>query len=191
MLSPRVESAQLTTPSIEAGGALQEAGDLGEAPTVGKPAPRVRGLAPASRPVRAPAADEQGESAAQARDTPVGGEVPAARAEAANEPAAASAAAEPSTDEVVEPSERLGNEAVNAEAAAAGQGELLISTEPWSRVIIDGNDTGRDTPVRALRVAVGPHRVLLRTPDGPQHEISVMVLPGKTIRIIHRFPEAL
>jgi hypothetical protein len=193
MLSPRVESAQLTTPSIEPGGAPQEAGELGEAPTVGKPAPRVRGLAPASKPVRAPAAEEQGEPAAQEQDAPAGGEAPAARAEEAVEPAAApSAAAESSADdEAAEPSERLGNDGVNAEAAAAGQGELLISTEPWSRVIIDGNDTGRDTPVRALRVAVGPHRVLLRTPDGPQHEISVMVLPGKTIRIIHRFPEAL
>jgi serine/threonine protein kinase len=205
MLSPRVESAQLTTPSIEPGSAPQEAGELGEAATVGKPAPRVRGLAPASKPARAPAADDdQGEPAAPESDAPAGGEALTARAEGATEPAAPSAAAEPSTaaepsaaaepssdDEAPEPSERLGNDAVNAEAAAAGQGELLISTEPWSRVIIDGNDTGRDTPVRALRVAVGPHRVLLRTPDGPQHEISVMVLPGKTIRIIHRFPEAL
>jgi hypothetical protein len=193
MLSPRVESAQLTTPSIEPGGVPQEAGELGEAPTVGKPAPRVRGLTPVSKPARAAAADDQDQPTAREPDAPLGGEAPTARAEAATEPAAApSAAAEPGADdEVAEPSERLGNDAVNAEAAAAGQGELLISTEPWSRVIIDGNDTGRDTPVRALRVAVGPHRVLLRTPDGPQHEISVMVLPGKTIRIIHRFPEAL
>jgi len=35
---------------------------------------------------------------------------------------------------------------------------------PWSRVIIDGTDTGRDTPVRALRVSAGDHTIVLRHP---------------------------
>lgn len=79
------------------------------------------------------------------------------------------------------------SESFNDEAAAAGEGELLISTTPWSRVIIDGNDTGRDTPVRALRVAQGAHRVTLRVPEGEDHDIEINVQPGKTIRIIRHF----
>lgn len=78
-------------------------------------------------------------------------------------------------------------EAINEEAAAAGEGELLISTVPWSRVIIDGEDTGRDTPVRALRVKAGTHTIVLRTPEGEEHTVGVTVLPGKTVRIIRRF----
>lgn len=79
------------------------------------------------------------------------------------------------------------SEAFNDEAAAAGEGELLISTVPWTRVIIDGTDTGRDTPVRALRVPSGAHKIVLKTPEGVEHEVSVVVQPGKTVRIIRRF----
>lgn len=78
-------------------------------------------------------------------------------------------------------------ETINEEAAAAGEGELLISTVPWSRVIIDGTDTGRDTPVRALRVAEGNHTIVLRTPEGDEHSVQVSVVAGKTVRIIRRF----
>ena len=78
-------------------------------------------------------------------------------------------------------------ESVNPEAAAANEGELLISTVPWSRVIIDGNDTGRDTPVRALRVPAGSHTIVLRTPEGEEHTVGVNVIPGRTVRIIRRF----
>ena len=79
------------------------------------------------------------------------------------------------------------SEAFNEEAATAGEGELLISTVPWTRVIIDGTDTGRDTPVRALRVPAGAHKIVLKTPEGTEHEVAVVVQPGKTVRIIRRF----
>jgi Protein kinase domain len=196
MLAPRVEAAQLTTPSVEPSAAAQEAGEVAVAEKPAAPT-RPRVAAQPAKPARyddatedEPAAAEEPSAAPAAVAPPPAGEAPPA-------PASESPKAEPVAAEKAEPeapaeaSERLGSETINAEAAAAGQGELLISTVPWSRVIIDGNDTGRDTPVRALRIAVGPHRVLLRTPEGPEHEISVMVLPGKTIRIIHRFPEAL
>jgi serine/threonine protein kinase len=78
-------------------------------------------------------------------------------------------------------------ESVSAELAARNEGELLISTVPWSHVFVDGSDTKRDTPVRALRVTAGAHRVGLRTPDDQMHEFDVMVKPGQTVRIIRRF----
>ncbi len=67
------------------------------------------------------------------------------------------------------------------------QGELLISTLPWSHVFIDDVDTGRDTPVRALKVEPGAHRVGLRTPDGLMHTVDIYVEPGQIVRIIRRF----
>ena len=68
-----------------------------------------------------------------------------------------------------------------------GTGELLISTLPWSHVFVDGHDTGRDTPVRALRVPEGQHRIGLRTPDGMIHSVDVFVEAGQTVRIIRRY----
>ncbi len=76
---------------------------------------------------------------------------------------------------------------VSEELAGTNQGELLISTVPWARVFVDGIDTERETPVRALRVAAGAHRVGLRTPDEVMHEFDVVVKPGQTLRIIRRF----
>jgi hypothetical protein len=58
---------------------------------------------------------------------------------------------------------------------------------PWSHVLVDGEDTGRDTPVRALRVPAGAHRIGLRTPDEVLHEVDVVVEAGKVVRIIRRF----
>ncbi|MFT3927595.1 MAG: protein kinase [Myxococcales bacterium] len=78
-------------------------------------------------------------------------------------------------------------EAINEETLAEGQGELLISTLPWSRVFIDGVDSGRDTPVRSLRVPAGAHRIGLRTPDNLTHDVEVDVEAGKVVRIIRRF----
>ncbi len=71
--------------------------------------------------------------------------------------------------------------------SADGMGELLISTLPWSHVLIDDQDTGRDTPVRALKVEPGPHRLGLRTPDGQVHNLDIYVEPGQVVRIIRRF----
>lgn len=78
-------------------------------------------------------------------------------------------------------------ETINQETLAENQGELLISTLPWSRVFIDGVDSGRDTPVRSLRVPAGPHRIGLRTPDGLTHDVEVLIEAGKVVRIIRRF----
>ena len=103
---------------------------------------------------------------------PGSGAVPEQPAAPATEP---SAPAEPSAAEPTAP------------VANDGTGELLISTLPWSHVFVDSSDTGRDTPVRALRVAEGQHRIGLRTPDGITHFVDVFVESGQTVRIIRRF----
>ena len=83
--------------------------------------------------------------------------------------------------------EERADDRVSEELADGNQGELLISTVPWSRVFIDGIDSERDTPVSALRVAAGAHRIGLRTPDNVMHEFDVVVKPGQVVRIIRRF----
>jgi serine/threonine protein kinase len=90
----------------------------------------------------------------------------------------------PSTPDVAAPGEPAPAEST---APSDGTGELLISTLPWSHVFVDSTDTGRDTPVRALRVAEGQHRIGLRTPDGVTHFVDVLVEAGQTVRIIRRF----
>jgi serine/threonine protein kinase len=86
-----------------------------------------------------------------------------------------------------EPAPTPAPEPAPAPTANDGTGELLISTLPWSHVFVDGKDTGRDTPVRALRVPEGQHRIGLRTPDGMIHTVDVFVEAGQTVRIIRRF----
>jgi hypothetical protein len=201
MLSPKLTpttTSTETTPSVLQEGA-QRAGEpsgsreADRAPSRAQPRAR-SGLAAGAKSARPPEPAETDEAQALAPSVSPDPAPPQNEAASGSDGPRSGAAPEPDAERTVHESQPVAGQAadaVNADAAAAGQGELLISTVPWSRVIIDGNDTGRDTPVRALRVAVGPHRVVLRTPDGPEHEVSVMVLPGKTIRIIHRFPETL
>ncbi len=62
----------------------------------------------------------------------------------------------------------------------------MIQTLPWARVFLDGRDTGRNTPVRQLRVSAGSHRIGLRTTDGSMHEETVVVPAGETVRIVRQ-----
>lgn len=73
-----------------------------------------------------------------------------------------------------------------ARGGAAGQGTLQIQTLPWARVFIDGRDTGRNTPVRELRVPAGSHRIGLRTADGRMTELTVQVPANETVRIVRQ-----
>jgi serine/threonine protein kinase len=96
------------------------------------------------------------------------------------------AAAEPASEESGSSETQVAEE-VNTELAATNEGELLISTVPWSHVMVDGQDSGRDTPVRALRVPAGKHKIGLRTPDDVMHDVDVDVKAGQVVRIIRRF----
>lgn len=73
-----------------------------------------------------------------------------------------------------------------APSAERGEGMLTISTVPWARVFIDGRDTGRNTPVRNLRVPAGHHAIGLRTEDGNMHTVQVTVGAGETVRVVRQ-----
>jgi hypothetical protein len=68
----------------------------------------------------------------------------------------------------------------------AGFGTLTINTVPWARVFIDGRDTGRNTPIRDLRVPAGQHTIGLRTNDGTMHRVQVNVPAGGTERVVRQ-----
>ncbi len=68
----------------------------------------------------------------------------------------------------------------------SGRGTLVINSQPWSQVFVDGRQKG-NTPLPSLRVPAGRHRVELRTSDGRVHRQTVEVEPNETVRIIHRF----
>lgn len=69
-------------------------------------------------------------------------------------------------------------------ATTQGWGFVSLNTVPWSRVFVDGRDTGRTTPVLNLRLSVGVHRIGFRTADGQMSMVSVTVRDGETTRVM-------
>lgn len=79
-----------------------------------------------------------------------------------------------------------GGGGARAGARAGPTGTLTINTMPWARVFVDGRDTGRNTPVRNLRVPAGDHTIGLRTNDGTMHTVRVTVPAGGNARIVRQ-----
>ena len=67
-----------------------------------------------------------------------------------------------------------------------GRGTLVINSQPWSQIFVDGRRRG-NTPQPSLRVPAGQHRIRLRASDGRTYEETVTVRNGGTVRIIHSF----
>ncbi len=76
------------------------------------------------------------------------------------------------------------------DAGTEASGHLMIQSIPWAHVFVDGQDTHRQTPVRRLEVSAGPHVVVLRTDDGIEDEVRVVVEPGEIVRIVRQLGRA-
>lgn len=66
-------------------------------------------------------------------------------------------------------------------------GTLIISTTPIARVLVDGVDTGRTTPIvpnNPLRLRPGTHRVTFRLPTGQTFDFSANVRAGEQSRLV-------
>jgi serine/threonine protein kinase len=75
-------------------------------------------------------------------------------------------------------------------ARPAEVGFLIIASKPWSRVWIDGSDTGRSTPIppgAPLRLSAGPHRVTLQVEER-SFDYSVKIDAGMTARLVVTLP---
>jgi hypothetical protein len=66
---------------------------------------------------------------------------------------------------------------------------LNVQSRPAARVIIDGQDTGRFTPVIGFQIAPGPHRVeLVNEEFGLRRSYDITIEPGRERTIINRTP---
>jgi hypothetical protein len=76
--------------------------------------------------------------------------------------------------------------------AETGWGQLVVSTQPWGRVFVDGRDTGRNTPIlpsNPLKLAAGRHQLTVMTNSGQRYTFPVTVAAGEVRRFIRRLDE--
>ena len=74
--------------------------------------------------------------------------------------------------------------------AAQQKGSLVIATKPWAKVIIDGRETGLNTPIphsKRIKLSPGKHWVTLIA-EGKKFSYSVVIKPGKVTRLIKTLP---
>jgi serine/threonine protein kinase len=100
---------------------------------------------------------------------------PPRRARSPREPAAA-ASKEPSKPAAPEAPVKL-----------EGEGTLVVASNPWVNVAVDGSDRGQ-TPL-SLKLPAGKHTVVLTNPEFKiSRTLPVMVLPNETVRKKLDFP---
>jgi hypothetical protein len=62
-------------------------------------------------------------------------------------------------------------------------GTLLVNSNPWSRVSVDGQFVGV-TPLLGVKLPVGPHTVVLETASGLRKEFAVIIEAGTQRKVI-------
>ncbi len=75
-------------------------------------------------------------------------------------------------------------------AAPQEKGSLVIASKPWAKVIVDGRETGLNTPIppgKAIKLSPGKHWVTLIA-EGKKFSYSVIIRPGKITRLIKNLP---
>ena len=66
--------------------------------------------------------------------------------------------------------------------AAAKTGYLRINSKPWTRILIDGRDTGLTTPQTKISLPAGKHTVLLvNNPFNIKHTFTIAIAAGETL----------
>jgi serine/threonine protein kinase len=72
-----------------------------------------------------------------------------------------------------------------------GIGYLVVQARPAARLVIDGKDAGRWTPIPAANPIVlreGVHTLVLETADGQRLEEPIRIEAGKTARLVRSLP---
>lgn len=68
-------------------------------------------------------------------------------------------------------------------------GYLLANTRPWSKVFVDGEYTGRETPIppdKKLKLTAGKHRITFEIPGGERFDFDVVIKAEETVKMIKR-----
>jgi hypothetical protein len=69
--------------------------------------------------------------------------------------------------------------------ASGGEGFLRLGSKPWTKIAIDGKDTGETTPQGKLRLSAGKHTITLTNPQfGVKETFLVEIRAGETETVI-------
>jgi len=83
-----------------------------------------------------------------------------------------------------------GSDTPVAPSATGNSGYLRINSRPWSKIIVDGIDTGLNTPQTSYRVTAGSHQITLFNPQfNIKETIKVTVAPGEIQTITKIFQQ--
>jgi hypothetical protein len=76
-------------------------------------------------------------------------------------------------------------------AASAESGFLVANTQPWAKVIIDGKDTGKTTPIAPRsKIALKPGKhVVTFVVNGKKFNFDVAIKPGEDTRLIKQLAD--
>jgi hypothetical protein len=75
-------------------------------------------------------------------------------------------------------------------AGEADMGYLVANTIPWAKVLVDGKDTGKTTPVaprQKIALKPGRHKVTF-VADGKEFHFPITVTAGQITRLIKKLP---
>lgn len=72
-------------------------------------------------------------------------------------------------------------------ASSSSTGRLELTVVPWGEVLIDGKRRGVSPPLRVVEVSPGAHTIEIRNSTFPAHVEKVLLKPGQSMRIRHRF----
>jgi hypothetical protein len=83
------------------------------------------------------------------------------------------------------------HEVKEAAHASNQPGYLVANTQPWARVIIDGHDTGKTTPIAPRsKIALKPGKhVVTFVVSGKRFHFDVMIKPGEDTRLIKQLTD--
>ena len=76
-----------------------------------------------------------------------------------------------------------------ARAAQPAGGRLELAITPWGKVSIDGQDRGASPPLRVLDLPAGTHTIIVQNENLPPYAGNVVIKPGETTKITHKFPK--
>ncbi|MCA1665083.1 MAG: hypothetical protein LC659_12580, partial [Myxococcales bacterium] len=79
----------------------------------------------------------------------------------------------------------------SAASASPESGYLVANTQPWAKVIIDGKDTGKTTPIAPRsKIALKPGKhVVTFVVNGKKFNFDVAIKPGEDTRLIKQLAD--